>query len=406
MRKLVALTLKKQAKRMLRKHKVKVVVVTGSVGKTSTTQAVATVLSENFNVRKTLHNYNTDIGVPCSVFGRTFPVSVKNIFGWAWIIASNEVSILRRQDYNLLVLELGTDTPGEIKEFSWLNPDIAIVTAVAPEHMEYFKTIDAVAEEELSVAAFADKTIVNKSMVASKYLKFAKSDELFNYHRTDISHLGLDASDLQVVGEHSIDSVAAAIAVGRELGMNKRSLISGAKKIVAQNGRMNVLEGVDGSTLIDDTYNSSPEAVTAALDYVYESKYDQKIVLLGNMNELGESSAELHKKVGDYCRHDEIDLVVALGADSVSYTAASAKEKGCAVAIAENPYEAAGIIKRQLDRNKKSVVLLKGSQNGVFAEEATKLLLRNPDDVEFLVRQDKSWIKKKKLSFKRDVSQL
>ena len=398
MRQTIARILRWQAKKYIAKNNPKIIVVTGSVGKTSTTQAVAIVLEQFFMVRKTLHNYNSDIGVPCSIFAKQIPSSLKNPLSWIAIIVVNQIQIYKNASFDVLVLELGTDTPGEIEAFSWLKPDIAVITAVAPEHMEFFKTIDNVAIEELSVASFSDVVIVNKNMVASKYLKYVDNDQIFNYSRSDINHLGLKLSDLAVIGEHSIDAVSAGLAVGRALGMKKSDLIIGAKVVTPLSGRMNLLRGINNSTLIDDTYNSSPTAVTAALDYLYSVKASQRIALLGNMNELGETSADEHTLIGKYCNPKKLDLVVTLGSDANKYTASSAKFRGCAVVETTTPYEAAAIIKSQMKED--AVILLKGSQDRGFVEETVKILLENPEDTKHLVRQSPLWIKIKTANLK------
>lgn len=398
MRKFIARILKWQAVKFLAKIKPKVVVVTGSVGKTSTTQAIAVVLSEKFNVRTTLQNYNTDVGVPCSIFAHKFPESLKNPISWLFLIFKNQLQIFGKSNIEVLVLELGTDSKGEIATYSWLKPDIAIVTAVAPEHMEYFVDLESVAREELSVSSYSDKTIINKNMVDPKYLEYVDSDQLFNYSREDIAHLPIKKDELQVIADHGIDAITAGIAVGKVLGLVEDELVQGARKVKPLIGRMNPLKGIQDSTLIDDTYNSSPEAVTAALDYLYDVKASQRIALLGNMNELGETSENEHKKIGEYCNPKKLDLVVTLGVDANNFTAKSAKGAGCNVVSVDTPYEAANAIKNVLKDG--AYILLKGSQNGVFAEEATKLLLQNPEDKSELVRQSNFWMKIKEDNFK------
>jgi len=398
MQKKIARILQWQSKKYIAKNKPTVIVVTGSVGKTSTTQSIATILSQKFIVRATVANYNTEIGVPCSIFNQTLPESLKNPFEWIRIIAANQIKIFRKSPFEILVLELGTDTPGDISAFAWLQPHIAVVTAVAPEHMEFFKTIENVAREELSVASYSERTLINKNMVDSRHLTFVDSDQIFNYSRDDISHLGLNKKDLSVVADHSVDAVAAGIAVGKVLGMDKNELIAGAKKVQPLNGRMKLLRGIKNSTLIDDTYNSSPEAVTAALDYLYSLKTTQRIALLGNMNELGLYSVEAHKSMGAYCDPKKLDRVITLGKEANIYTAQTARENGCIVTEANSPYEAAEVIKSILIDG--AAVLLKGSQNAVFAEEATKLLLEIPEDEKYLVRQSPFWLKKKLTNFK------
>jgi UDP-N-acetylmuramoyl-tripeptide--D-alanyl-D-alanine ligase len=374
-----------------------VVVVTGSVGKTSTTQAIATVLEKQFRVGRTIKNYNSDLGVPCSITSCNIPDNLKNPLAWLAVITKGFLKLLLKQKIDIYVLELGTDRPGEIAQFYWLKPDIAVITAIAPEHMEYFKTIEAVAVEELSVSDYSQLVMINKNMVPNEYLNLINNDEIYNYSREDIVNVGLKAKDLNVIGDHSLDAVSAGLGVAKQLGMAIEEIKEGALEIEAQNGRMNQLAGLKNSVLIDDTYNSSPEATLAALDYIYSLPKSQKIVLLGNMNELGETSEIEHTKIGEYCNPDKLDLVITLGVDANKYTAESARKKGCKVAQARDPYEAGELIKEQLEQG--AVVLFKGSQNGVFAEEAVKMLLADPDDSKYLVRQSKFWMKIKKESF-------
>lgn len=397
MRSIIAKVLKWQSIKYLSKNNPKVIVVSGSVGKTSTTQAIATVLSQKFSVRKTLENYNTDIGIPCSIFNRKIPNSLKNPVSWLLLLSKNQISIWKKAPFEVLVLELGTDKPGDIKSYNWLNADIGVVTAVADEHMEFFKTIEAVAQEELSIGLFSDKVLVNKYMVKSEYLNFAQNEQIFNYSREDIDRLGIKKEELKVIANHSIDAVTAAIAVGKVFGMQNSELVNGAKLVKPLPGRMQKLNGIKNSTIIDDTYNSSPEAVIAALDYLYENDSQQRIALLGSMDELGATSKESHEKIGKYCDPKKLDLVVTLGEDANNYLAGAAKENGCAVAESLTPYEAAEIIKRQLKDG--SMILCKGSQNGVFAEEAVKLLLKNPGNEKQLVRQSKKWLSMKNKYF-------
>lgn len=400
MRKYIARILRWQAKIFINKNQPKIVVITGSVGKTSTTQAIATILKQSFKVRATLKNYNSDVGVPCSVFQKKLPESLRNPFAWVWLFLQNFAEVLHKTDVDVLVLELGTDKPGEIAEFAWLKPDIAVVTAVAPEHMEFFSTLEKVAQEELSVSRYSEKTLISHEMVASEFLQFAETENLFNYSREDLSRLGLEAENLQVVGEHGLDAISAGIAVGRALGMDSDALKAGASQVKPQPGRMNLLKGIKNSTLIDDTYNSSPEAVEAALKYLYSTDAPYKVALLGNMNELGVVSEQAHSDVGKLCNPKKLDLLITLGPDANKYTAKKAELQGCKVERVDTPYKAAQIIGDNLKEN--SLVLLKGSQNGVFAEEAVKLLLADSSDEEKLVRQDKFWLKKKQDSFSDD----
>ena len=397
MRKLIARLLRSQSLRYIRKYAPRIVVITGSVGKTSTTQAIAQVLASELTVTSTIGNYNTDIGVPCSIFGRTIPRRISNPFAWGVIFLRNELALLFGSGAEALVLELGTDTPGEIASFAWLKPHVAVVTAVAPEHMEFFKTIEAVAQEELAVADYSARVVVNGRMIDERFLAGIDMDTLTKYDRGDIAGYDLTPKDLRVVGAHSIDSIAAALAVGDALELSNQGMVTAAREVLPKPGRMSELKGINSSRLIDDTYNSSPEAVIAALDYIYTQKAPQKIALLGNMNEFGDASRDAHIAIGEYCDPDKLDLVVTLGPDANAYTAPAARAHGCTVEETNTPYEAGELIKRHMKEG--VLVLLKGSQNKVFAEEATKILLADPSDERRLVRQSIDWLEKKQRNF-------
>ncbi len=355
------------------------------------------MLASELTVTSTIGNYNTDIGVPCSIFGRTIPRRISNPFAWGVIFLRNELALLFGSGAEALVLELGTDTPGEIASFAWLKPHVAVVTAVAPEHMEFFKTIEAVAQEELAVADYSARVVVNGRMIDERFLAGIDMDTLTKYDRADIAGYDLTPKDLRVVGAHSIDSIAAALAVGDALELSNQGMVTAAREVLPKPGRMSELKGINSSRLIDDTYNSSPEAVIAALDYIYTQKAPQKIALLGNMNEFGDASRDAHIAIGEYCDPDKLDLVVTLGPDANAYTAPAARAHGCTVEETNTPYEAGELIKRHMKEG--VLVLLKGSQNKVFAEEATKILLADPSDERRLVRQSIDWLEKKQRNF-------
>ncbi len=391
------LVLRKLAQKYLRRvSPAKIIVVTGSIGKTSTTKAITHVLkSANVSVRSTRHNYNTNLGVAVSVLGYDLPKNAKNPFSWAvLLLKSLYMSYFSKNHFDYFVLELGTDRPGDIEQFAWLQPDIAVVTAVAPEHMENFKTIDAVAREELAVEQFSDTVLVNKKMVDSAYLKLVKNKELFHYDSSSITENGILHEELKVIGEHSYDALGAVLWIAKHEGLDMGQVKNGVITFQSPPGRMRQYEGKNGSTLVDDTYNSSPEAVIAAIQYLYSVPATHRIVMLGSMNELGGSSASMHREIGEYCNKTKLDLVVTLGKEANTHTAKSAEKNGCNVVRSDTPKEAAEAIESLLAtyaRSDKTIILCKGSQNGVFAEEAVKLLLKNPEDASSLVRQSKRW---------------
>jgi len=392
-----------------------VVAVTGSIGKTSTKLAIASVLSQGFNVRYQKGNYNHPVTVPLIFFGQQEP-SLFNPFAWLVIFIKNEIKIRKRFPYEVVVVELGTDGPGQIAEFkNFLRVDIGLVTAITPEHMEFFADLDAVAAEELYLGKLSRQLLINSDLADAKYLKGLDAEtygikQPANFRLTSVKFDGDEASfDLHAQGHDSLHSghqkitepqlysICAAAAVGYLLKMSPKQIDEGIRNIPPVSGRMQHLEGAAGSGIIDDTYNASPVAMLAALDTLYRLSAKKKIAILGNMNELGHFSAEEHKAIGEYCDPRQLKLVVTIGPDANAYLATAAKAKGCQVQTFNDPYSAGQYLRPLLDED--TIVLAKGSQNKVFAEEAVKLLLANPDDAVKLVRQSPKWLKTKRRNF-------
>jgi len=158
-----------------KKHYPIVIAVAGSVGKTSTKSAVATVLSEKYNVQWQNGNYNDIVSVPLIFFGQKMP-DIYNPFGWLKVFMSAVIQILGSYKYNIVIVELGSDKPGDIGFFKkYLHVDYGILTAISAEHMENFADIEAVAKEELSISEIADVLIVDIDSVDKKYIKNLKN---------------------------------------------------------------------------------------------------------------------------------------------------------------------------------------------------------------------------------------
>ncbi|MFO0882505.1 MAG: UDP-N-acetylmuramoyl-tripeptide--D-alanyl-D-alanine ligase [Candidatus Saccharimonadales bacterium] len=404
-----------QLKQIIKNHNPIVIAVVGSVGKTSTKSALKTILSEKYRVLAQDGNYNTPISVPFIFFERSLP-TLHNPFGWlaAWL--AGEKRIHGSFDYDVVIVELGTDKPGDIAEFKdTLKPDIAVITAVSPEHMEFFGTLEAVAKEELSIASFSDKIVINADDVDQGFIEsfvpankpvvlFGSATDtnnfLFENNAVTIT-LGDDKKSItaqtQLIARQSIKSVVASAVVGHLLEMNIEQITTGIGKVTQPSGRMQLLKGIKNSTIIDDSYNASPLAVKAALSTLYAQHASQHIALLGNMNELGESSRQAHEEIGMLCDPKYLNLVVTLGKDANEYTATQAEAAGCTVIRANSPYEAGNVIANNLQEG--AAILIKGSQNGVFSEESIKTLLANPDDAKKLVRQSDFWLAKKRAQF-------
>jgi UDP-N-acetylmuramoyl-tripeptide--D-alanyl-D-alanine ligase len=414
-RRCIARILELQVRQLRAKHHFTLIGVVGSVGKTTTKAAIAKTLGTSRKVLWQEGNYNVDVTVPLVLFSQPLP-NLFNVVAWLKIWHQNAQTIRRPYPYDAVVIELGTDGPGQMEQFAYLNLDIAVITAIAPEHMEYFGTMDAVAQEELSVLAYAQQVLINIDDVDSAYLEgkrylsygLSAAADYRAQIDTDLAYKGQDirfykksrqlvSARVAIPGLPGAKAALAALAVSDILGETAAAMQTGMAAIVPFAGRQRVFSGIKQSTLIDDTYNASPIAVKAALDVLYSAQSPQKIAILGSMNELGDFTAEAHREVGVYCRADELAMVITIGHDAERYLAPQARKQGCEVHCFDSPYAAGNFVKKRL--KKSAVVLAKGSQNRVFAEEALKLLLANQADAADMVRQSNGWLAIKREQF-------
>jgi len=418
---LITKLLESRARKLLEKNKPKIIAVTGSVGKTSTKLAIATVLSEKYKVLAHYGSYNTPIALPLAMFDMHLPLQLRNPLSWFKVLSAMNQKLKEPYPYQVLVLELGADAPGDIEYFKkYVHPDIAVVTAVAEEHMLTFGTIDAVAKEELAVTHFSNLSIINRDDIASEYSRYVPdginvdtygTSGVAEYHfltdryepskgftGTFVSpEFKEQAATLQLVGEHNIRSAVAAGAVGIKMGLTAKQVLAGLQKIRPVNGRMNLLRGMNDTTIIDDTYNASPIAVIAALQTLYVFPAKQRIAILGSMNELGSYSQAAHEQVGGACDPALLDWVITVGDEARKYLAPTAEKRGCRVRSFDSPYEAGAAAHQLMEPG--GVVLAKGSQNRVFTEEAVKILLHSTDEEQYLVRQTPDWLAIKQKQF-------
>lgn len=405
-----------QVRRLRRHHDFKVVAVAGSIGKTSTKFAIAQVLSEGLKVRFQKGNYNDLVSVPLVFFGQTI-LSLFNPFGWFGVFIRNELQIHRNFPYDVVVVEVGTDSPGQIAAFElYLHADVSVLTSIAPEHMEFFIDIDAVAIEELAIQDYSDIILVNADLTAQRYIDQIERAETYALHNPamyKVSNFAFQSDGVEFeiqkqnekfisashagISEPHLYSLTAAASVADVLGMSSEEIIAGLEHVKPVSGRMQRLRGINNSTIIDDSYNASPEAVKAALETLYRIEAPQKVALLGNMNELGDFSKQAHTDIGNFCDPTQLDEVITLGPDANEYLAAAAIQKGCKVTQFQTPYQAGEHLREIVKEG--AVVLVKGSQNRVYAEEAIKEMLADSNDMAKLVRQSPAWLKKKAKNF-------
>lgn len=394
-KKIVAAILGYQIRALTKKNNVKVIGVVGSIGKTSTKLAIANVLKAGFKVQYQEGNYNDIVSVPLVFFGEGIP-SLFNPFAWLAVFWRNQKQLRRPYPYDVVVVEMGSDEPGQISPFkNYLNLEIGVLTAITPEHMQNFADLDAVAKEELAISRFSSLVLANKDLCDLKYL--SSIGQLLTYGTGS----GVDFKPDQEMGagksKAEMYSALAASAVAQKLEMSADDIKKGLKNIQPVAGRMQRLAGINDSTIIDDSYNASPEAVKLALDALYSMDAQQKIAVLGNMNELGDYSKKAHQEIGALCDPRQLELVVTIGPDANKYLAPAASANGCKVHSFDSPYDAGDYLKPIIKKG--AVILVKGSQNKVFAEEAIKSLLADPADAARLVRQSEDWMKVKTKAF-------
>lgn len=398
----------------IRKFKPITIGVTGSVGKTGTKRAIAHVISSERSVAWQDGNYNDIVTVPLIFFGLDAP-SLFNPIAWLATYVKMFLILLRRNGSEVVVLELGTDGPGQIAKFSrYLKLDFAVITAISHEHMEYFKTLNAVADEELAVIEYANKTFVSENVASSGLVSKETINDLVIYgegascqvmYAYGNDNLEINSSNLNIrstpklAGTYQFASLAVASEIAAELGITSENIISSISTLQSMPGRMNILPGINDSLIIDDTYNSSPIAVKGALEYLYALPQKNKIAVLGNMNEMGDLSKTLHEELADYCDDKNLTLLITIGKDINKYLVPLTKAKAIETVAMDSPYDIGDfLVKNKLQD---TAVLFKGSQNGVFLEEAIKSVLANQDDSNKLVRQSDAWLKKKQKQFGR-----
>lgn len=428
MRKLVRLKLKILAKMILAKYKPKIIGITGSVGKTSTKEAVYTVLKTKYNVRRNTKNYNNEIGLPLTIIGSDSPG--KSIFGWIGVFGK-ALGLILFKDKNypkILVLEMGVDRPGDMKYLLGITKgDIGIVTLISHSHEEFFNDVKEIQKEKgllvenLKPGGWAilnfdnelTRELAGKSKV--KVLSYGfkegsnvRAQELvFSFEKTkEVDNLlGLsfkltyNGSFIpvllpQVIGYNSIYAALAAAAVGITMEMNLVEISKAMREFDSPNGRMNLIDGIKHTLIIDDTYNSSPTSVMSALDIVTKipiTKEARRFAVLGDMLELGRYSEEGHKEVGRYVAKSGINKLIAVG-ERARDIARAAEEAGM---DRDNIFEytdiaeAGRFIEQRIEHG--DLVLVKGSQ-GMRMEKIVKEIMAEPLRAkELLVRQEEEW---------------
>ncbi len=417
---LVVSELRRRVRRLLADRELTVITVTGTVGKTSAKLAIGTVLeAAGWRVGFSEDSYNTEVGVPLAIFGLKAPDRLTSPKAWREVFAQMQVAS-ENYPYDAVVLEIAEDERAMMMPWvELLKPQVSVLTGVSPVHMERFTSVEHLRDDAVALASGASRVLYNADVDLVREVMERRKNSLGYGLRHGVVKFGsvvrgrqgklqaelvLEKRAVTVkthcIGEHGLYALLAAAAVARELDIPQAKVVKGLQAVTPPLGRMRLLPAVHGARLIDDSYNASPAAVKAALDTL-QAFSGRHIAVLGSMNEMGEHAAELHREVAAYAAQSGLHMLVTVGKLAGQYIAPAAVEAGMdrsSVKQFRTPYEAGHYLKKQLIKG--DVVLVKGSQNGVFTEETSRILLA-PElhPAHELVRQSKAWKRKKRKSF-------
>ncbi len=430
LRNYVVKTLASCARQAIAINRAQVIAVTGSVGKSSAKEAIATLFAGNNDVRVSQKNFNSEIGLPLAVLG--LPNGKRSALQWAKILWSAKRRS-RRPDPTFpktLVLEMGVDHPGDMAHLvSIAPPKVAVVTAIGESHYEFFGSLQNIINEKMLLVESLEKDGVavlnrddkevwdNRDRAKCRVISYGFAEDCdvralegsMRYEADPAKEAGVHVKIAcngslvpfffpGVLGAHSLYAPLAAIAVGISQNFNLVDISSKLQKYQPPAGRMRAIPGIKRTTLIDDTYNASaPRSIIAALRVLAEFPVinpsdDKRIAVLGDMLELGTVSIEAHREVGRAAAASGAQLLVFVG-ERMGDAMHAAIEAGASpdqVHHFSTADEAGRFVQQRMKQG--DVVLVKGSQ-GMRMERVVKELMAEPLRAnELLVRQDPEWM--------------
>ena len=287
--------------------------VTGSVGKTSTKEMIAAALGAKFNVLKTQGNFNNEVGLPLTILGI-------------------------REEHQVAVVEMGISDFGEMHRLSRIaKPDVCVITNIGQCHLENLIDRDGVLKAKTEIFDFMQEdgyVVLNGDDDKLATVKEVKGKAPFffglqesndkNAFASQIQNHGLFGSDFKMTlfgkefeasvplpGQHMVINALAAATVGKLLGMEEEDILKGIASVQATGGRSNIMKLAD-KTVIDDCYNANPVSMKAAIDLLMMAQ-GRKVVILGDMFELGTDELALHREVGMYAAMARLEGMIFIG---------------------------------------------------------------------------------------------
>ena len=312
---------------------IKVVGITGSVGKTSTKEMIASVLSQKYNVLKTAGNFNNEIGLPLTIF---------NI----------------REEHEVAVLEMGINHFGEMHRLTKMaQPDVCVITNIGLCHLEYLGDRDGILKAKTEMFDYMqpnakiilngdDDKLITVGEVKGSLPKFFGLSREHDAFATDIHSLSLKGTrctlhlgdnnletTIPIPGEHMVYNALAGALVGQELGLTPDEIKAGIEALIPVSGRNNLIE-TESLLIIDDCYNANPVSMKASLD-VLATADTRKVAIMGDMYELGTDEKALLAGCGRHAAEKQIDVVICIG-QLAKYMAEGATQIVNAISMAED----------------------------------------------------------------------
>lgn len=343
---------------------VPIVGITGSVGKTTTKDMTASILSQKYNTLKTRGNFNNEIGLPLTIFNL-------------------------RENINACVLEMGMNQKGEIHNLARIaRPTIAIITNIGDAHIEFLGSRENIFKAKSEILDYDPKDIIlngdDEMLIRLKSETKAKfyylNDPAKEYTAYNIVHHQLKGTaatlkisgeeihvQIPIPGDYMVRNALAGAVAGKILGLNSEEIKAGIESFSPSQNRMDITE-LGNLTLINDVYNASPAGVKSMLDLLAEQK-GKRIAILGDMFELGEYAPSLHKELGEYPAENTLDLLISIGPLS-QYIHENTRVPGYYFSTKEE-FMASSIFKEILQEQ--GVVLVKASRGMYFEEIVNKI---------------------------------
>jgi UDP-N-acetylmuramyl pentapeptide synthase len=407
------------AKLTLVRYAPKIVGVTGSVGKTSTKNAVARVLGKKFVVRSSPENYNNQIGLPLAILGELSPG--RNFIGWIWIILKGMLKLLYARYPEVLVLEMGTDRPGDIAHLVSVvrRLNAVVITDIGLSHLQFFASPQALAKEKLSILRgvppegvavlnFDNQKITDavpnvrakvlgyglnaKSQILASDFQIIKKDGNFGaYFKVHYKGTVVPFFVGNALGRPALYASLAAAGVGLHFGLNLVEISEAMRDFTPPAGRLCLLPGIKRTSILDDTYNSAPDSTIAALEVLNKIASARKLAALGSMAELGSATEIGHRQVAAKLMETGVRAVFLVG-EETKFIEDELKKRGFDGDIFRfaNSDEARLAVQNKLLEG--DTILVKGSQS-TRMERIVKEIMAEPMLAEkLLVRQSDKWL--------------